>query len=701
MPALLRMPLLYVDGNSSGSGLVGGGGGSSSISSSSSSSRVDAILEQVVHAAIREVVYGEDVMERSSSSESSSPGEVVPRIDMAKPILLPFRGLELQGDDNSVLYVVGNDENVIINKKPKKKIDAYSDDEDGDEVYIVDDWSDTSTSSKAKSPSGSEILEKLVYKVQNALETKYGFRTCLPLDEPQGAEIVYDNNDNTYPMIDNARQTQRKWRPRVPFVRLPPDFYQSLQSDTDQRNGVDGGDNDGEAPSRIDMGFDGISPLFWYEAWGDEDILPPPGVRMQSVAIYRRMVPSGGESETSFYVPTSSSSGYTSSAVGYGNFGCEKSGISMELPVGETTIMARERREKAKSMERMGDIESRAEREWEEGKARWIEEMNDDQNLSGGMDETNVGIESGSVSVVGDAAYSSLEGESGANSTPEPIEQSKPDQFRPQATKPRRELPNFEDNPVFQRLWKGQSQVTPQGQNTALTLNGTPPTSDEPLPPYPSDAHFVGAWRVVSSPLGTDNGAFADTESKSSDNFILRVDGQVMGGPILDTQYQHKAAGGGWKMFQAIRKSVDSELSSSTSPPITQTRLRIRLLVPPEKDRALIMEGEVNRLVMPGTESSSSVQDGWMMASGGIIDGMKQNIEDAQARPERPESKSGEGLLHCSGEAWMEDADGGANRKKVGPFALMKLKTVDRSKLIYTVDVTRTPKGDGESEVDG
>ena len=54
MPALLRMPLLYVDGNSSGSGLVGGGGGSSS--------RVDAILEQVVHAAIREVVYGEDVL---------------------------------------------------------------------------------------------------------------------------------------------------------------------------------------------------------------------------------------------------------------------------------------------------------------------------------------------------------------------------------------------------------------------------------------------------------------------------------------------------------------------------------------------------------------------------------------------------------------------------------------------------------------
>jgi len=90
------------------------------------------------------------------------------------------------------------------------------------------------------------------------------------------------------------------------------------------------------------------------------------------------------------------------------------------------------------------------------------------------------------------------------------------------ASKPRRDLPSIEDNPVFQRLWKGKPQITAKGQNTALTLDGTPPSSDESLPPYPSDAHFVGAWRIVSF---ND-----DTDSQESDNFILRVDGQVSGG---------------------------------------------------------------------------------------------------------------------------------------------------------------------------
>ena len=99
--------------------------------------------------------------------------------------------------------------------------------------------------------------------------------------------------------------------------------------------------------------------------------------------------------------------------------------------------------------------------------------------------------------------------------------------------------------------------MTSHGQNTALALDGTPPTPDAPLPPYPSDTHFVGAWRVLTSPLGTESASFDDADSKSSDIFILRVDGQVMEGPILDAQHQHKAAGGGWKMFQAIRKPID------------------------------------------------------------------------------------------------------------------------------------------------
>lgn len=699
MPALLRMPLLYVDGNSLPGGFGGGG-----------RNGVDAILEEVVHRCIREVVYGDD-MDRSLSREDSTPlaTAVAGGVNMAKPILLPFRGLELQGEDNSVLYVVGRDVNDKSDEKMTKRNQMYDLEEDEDEVNFVDDWSDAATA-KTNSQSGLEILEKLVYKIQNELESKYSLHTCWPLDEPQGEEIEYDD-----PTIAAVKKMQRKWRPRVPFVRLPPDFYLDLEHDSETRSNVDGGDDsEREAPSRIEMGFDGISPLFWYETWGGEDIISPPGTRMQSVAIYRRMAPGGGESETSFYVPTSSGGPQIwkdafNSAIGIGNSGKQTSN-SMELPDGDAKIMARERRDKANAMERLGEVESRAEREWEENKTRWMEEMNDQGQRSGKTnlfsdDETftqfNVGIETGPVTVVGDAAYSvpmnEREDNSGREYVNETLEaengQSKsdsqfPPKLSPSTTKPRRDLPSFEDNPVFQRLWKGQSQVTPQGQNTALALDGTPPTIDEPLPPYPSDAHFVGVWRVVSSPLGTENTSFDDTKSKSSDNFILRVDGQVMGGPILNKQYQHKAAGGGWKMFQAIRKSFSSDSvssgSSPSNPPSTQTRLRIRLLVPPEKVRALVMEGEVTRLVMPGSDGSSSAPDGWMMASGGMFDGMLQNIDDVPSRQEVTE-----GLLHCGGEAWMEDAEGGTNRRKVGSFALVKLKAVDRKKAVFTVDVSR------------
>lgn len=697
MPALLRMPLLYVDGSSLENGNVLGG---------SSDGRVDAILEEVVHRAIKEVAYGEET---------------------AEPILLPFRGLELQGEDNSVLYAVGNNVNDESSgkKKQKDQLQDVEDEEDG--VIIVDSWStDIPPIETNNGPSGWEILEKLVLNIQNELESKHGLKTCWPLDKPQGEEVELEYED---PLVAAIKRNQQKWRPRVPFVRLPNDFYQDLEADLEQRrNSIKDSDEDEDEPSLMDMGFDGISPLFWYEAWGEEDILEAPGVRMQSVAVYRRMVPGGGEAESSFYVPTSSSGGGGPQPwkTGASTDG-ENSGNSMELPAGDAKLRARERREMAKSMERLGDEEQRAEREWEQGKARWMEDLS--ESLDGGNGETkmpfdedslaqfDVGMEMGEVTVEGDAAYSTPWIKRGTDEQPEEIMSGEPNTTEetvisvdtgllqgdtpktPQLSdiKPRRELPSIEDNPIFQRLRNRQAQVTSQGQNTALDLDGTPPTTDEPLPPYPSDAHFVGAWRVVSSPLGTD---IDDAESKSSDNFILRVDGQVMGGPVLDTKYQHKAAGGEWKMFQAMRKSVkksESEDESSLAPPAVQTRIRIRLLVPPEKDRALVMEGEVTRLSISGVgDAASPSSEGWMMASGGMLDGMLENIDDAQSQSE---AESGEGLLYCGGEAWMEDVEGGENRRKLGPFSLMKLETMKRENLIYTVDIAK-PTAEEENEDD-
>jgi len=524
MPALLRMPLLYVDGSSLESGNV--------IGSSTTDGSVDSIIEEVVHRAIREVVYGENR-------------------DIVEPIMLPFQGLELQGDDNSVLYVVGN--NVNIKKKPrKKKQSIFIEDEeenDDDGVIIVDDWSDSTNSG----PSGWEILEKLVHEIQHELENKHGLQSCWPKDSAQ-VEVDFDDDD---PLIAAVKQKQKKWRPRVPFVRLPTDFYQELKADSEKKKQTaDDEDNDEQELSFVDKGFDGISPLFWYEAWGEDEILTKPGVRMQSVAVYRRMMSGGGESEASFYVPTSSSG--PQSWKGGATDSIKSSNISLDLPAGDATLRARERREAAKANERLGEVEQKAEQEWEEGKAKLMKELDGDLDLLAGDDlaQFDVGMETGEVTVEGDAAYTSPwveetedsndkistatssdvidvdvdalieniarpSAESSDSSTvkdqPQSVKASEQS-----ASKPRRDLPSIEDNPVFQRLWKGKPQITAKGQNTALTLDGTPPSSDESLPPYPSDAHFVGAWRIVSF---ND-----DTDSQESDNFILRVDGQVSGG---------------------------------------------------------------------------------------------------------------------------------------------------------------------------
>jgi hypothetical protein len=140
MPALLRLPLLYVDGSSLGSNLGSNG-----------QNNVETILESVVHRSIREVVYGQKAESNDASSSSNTSSSDVPLVAtvepilLGEPILLPFRGLELQGDDNSVLYAVGYN---INDKSSKKKVSRYDQEDDDDGVIIVDDWSDASLSTR-------------------------------------------------------------------------------------------------------------------------------------------------------------------------------------------------------------------------------------------------------------------------------------------------------------------------------------------------------------------------------------------------------------------------------------------------------------------------------------------------------------------------------------------------------------------------
>lgn len=140
-------------------------------------------------------------------------------------------------------------------------------------------------------------------------------------------------------------------------------------------------------------------------------------------------------------------------------------------------------------------------------------------------------------------------------------------------------------------------------------------------------------------------------------------------------------------MFQAVRKFSESD--APVAPPVPQTRLRLSLLVPPSKERTLVMEGEVNKLDMP----KESVNQWSRTSFDGILEDLSTNESD---RNQSSGNDQQEGLLYCSGEAWMEDTDGGGNRRKLGPFSLMKLKQIDRSKLIYTVDSARLTQNENE-----
>jgi len=166
---------------------------------------------------------------------------------------------------------------------------------------------------------------------------------------------------------------------------------------------------------------------------------------------------------------------------------------------------------------------------------------------------------------------------------------------------------SFEDNPVLKAYRDGtRSESKPK------------PLPEKKLGPYPGNDHFVGIWKVVVNPMG-DLGN-SNTE-ESNQNLLLRVDGTTAAGPTLNPETNQKAAGGTWKMLPQENGDV---------------LLRVRLIIPPEKKRILVMEGLVSRGTQLGVELASRTF------------GIPLVEERAQA------SQSSEVKLICSGEVSRE-----------------------------------------------
>jgi hypothetical protein len=134
---------------------------------------------------------------------------------------------------------------------------------------------------------------------------------------------------------------------------------------------------------------------------------------------------------------------------------------------------------------------------------------------------------------------------------------------------------SIEDNPVFKAYKEG-----------TLTDKPKPPPTKK-LGPYPGNDHFVGIWKVNVNPMGDEGSSITD---EGSENLLLRVDGTTAAGPTLNPETNQKAAGGTWKMLPQENGDV---------------LLRIRLIIPPEKTRILVMEGRVNRGSQLGMEMAS------------------------------------------------------------------------------------------------
>ena len=201
----------------------------------------------------------------------------------AEPILVSFHGLEMDGPANEVLHTVGTE-----------------------------------------SSSGTTKLRSVLAEIRDRIEAR-GWSTVLPADEPQGG------------IPDGIEDGQ--WRPRVPFMRLPANFDDSLPppKGSDGKYGTYSAEKKASYIRQPQEGGNGISPIFWYRWWDDDfpaTTVDDGGIRLREVGVYERTAPFGG-TEHAFYLPH----------------------MKVELPGGDAALSKKEKEDADEAMKRMREKE--------------------------------------------------------------------------------------------------------------------------------------------------------------------------------------------------------------------------------------------------------------------------------------------------------------------------------------------------------
>ena len=510
-----------------------------------------------------------------------------------RPLALTFQSLEIDGPNNQVLQTVA----------------------------LPDD-------------PGTRRLQQFVLELQQTIATRLKWKTSLPPDD----HIASGNDDDDDDTDNENKQAPPVFRPRVPFMRIPSNFEDYLDPLPEDR--------DEEYMRTSDEGGNGISPIFWASWW--DDVFGT--TRMREIGIYPRTSSSfsatgggiAGLGEDAFHMP------FRLTCLPDGNDSLTKQEAKFESyqeqriqqaeydfeqdqaeEMGLKDSSAREdalvddpllekTRARLESLYQEGnpvatsddsDLDQLLAEEEEEQRRRpkvdatllddWTQARIRQANMAQGntmydaddeedgqYDDVQKEIQE---SIAGDAVEpdSKPSAPTADDNDPNQLDDWTRERIRKtiasrQSVKTQEQLATkkdkvpIQDNSVFQKFKDGT--LVPEAQKQAAWKG-------KEIAPFPSREQFVGFWQIMSSPTGfppDDDGG----DGSKSENLVFRVDGTTAGGPVLDPETNQKAAGGTWK----ITPSEDDEDESA--------QVRIRLVIPPKKDRILVMEGTATKRAM-------------------------------------------------------------------------------------------------------
>ena len=416
---------------------------------------------------------------------------------------------------------------------------------------------------------------------------------------------------------------------RMPFMRLPPDWNDFLREQYRQLHGSDDfhdTTDDSMLLLTADQGGNGISPIHWEQYANDQFSQQ----RFSSLAIYSHLPPSVRMVESNVE--------WTER---------QFPAISALIPLGEatTTPTPQEAQFAAYQEQRVVEAEAIWKKEVQENAQRF--QTNRPASRGGSL------LEPLDSSANSNEDFNSNEHDVTNNfdQSQRKIPPSFQDTRRIVASRARviqerldetKVLKKPQDrNPIFEQYRNKTLVPSDESTTAALTID---------LPVFPSRECCVGVWRMIRSPTGFD---VQDGDDNTSDNLILRVDGHIAGGPILDPSCGQKAAGGEWTYSSSDRW------------------LRVRFLIPPLKQRVLVMEGRLELLSMKPALP---------------LAGNTFGIPELESLSFSASSEVMDDRIICSGSVWMEDVGGYPGRDDVGTFTMIKsLPPLDMSQISITI----------------